>query len=223
LREAVERSGFAIAEEVLDRAEVERLIAAVADIPRRRAGARNALREPAVHALAHDPRLADLAADVLGTAAIPFRATLFDKTRLASWLVAWHQDTVLPLRHRHSEAGWGPWSTKGVVLNANAPASALERVVALRVHLDDSTHANGPLRVLPGSHALGVLSCAAIEDIKASRLPVACTVGPGGILILRPLLVHASSKSETDRPRRVIHIEYAASLTIVEGVELGMV
>ena len=28
----------------------------------------------------------------------PFRATLFDKSASANWLVVWHQDTALPMR-----------------------------------------------------------------------------------------------------------------------------
>ena len=52
---------------------------------------------------------------------IAFRATLFDKSPVANWLVVWHQDTALPLRHHVAEPGWGPWSTKAGVLYAHAP------------------------------------------------------------------------------------------------------
>ena len=72
---------------------------------------------------------------------MPFRATLFDKSPKSNWLVVWHQDTALTICERIDAAGWGPWSTKAGVLYAHAPAAALERVVALRVCLDDSTSA----------------------------------------------------------------------------------
>ena len=39
---------------------------------------------------------------------------------------------------------------------------------------------------------------------------------------MRPLLVHASSKAETDRRRRVLHIEYADSLDIGAGLQLSI-
>jgi hypothetical protein len=102
--------------------------------------------------------LISLAARTLDSEPVPFGATLFDKSSNANWLVAWHQDRALPLVERREAAGWGPWSQKGGVVYANAPATALAKVVALRVHLDDSTAENGPLRVLPGTHTLGVLS-----------------------------------------------------------------
>jgi ectoine hydroxylase-related dioxygenase (phytanoyl-CoA dioxygenase family) len=96
-------------------------------------------------------------------------------------------------------------------------------VLALRVHLDDSTASNGPLRVLPRTHGLGVLEDAAIEKLAAQSAPVDCLVPRGGILAMRPLIVHASSKSRTDAPRRVLHVEYAASRILADGLELAIV
>jgi len=86
-----------------------------------------------------------------GNTAHSFRATLFDKSAVSNWLVAWLQDTALPLDRRVDDSSWGPWSVKDGVLHAIAPASARATIVALRVHLDDSTLPNGPLRVLPGT------------------------------------------------------------------------
>ena len=101
-------------------------------LPRSRAGIRHALRHPAVRAIAHDLRLLGLAQAVLGPAAFPFRATLFDKSSQSNWLVVWHQDTALPLVRRVAAADWGPWSMKDGFLYAHAPASALSQVLALR-------------------------------------------------------------------------------------------
>jgi hypothetical protein len=77
---------------------------------------------PAVRELAADPRLIEIASQFVGPTAAPFRATLFDKSPTANWLVVWHQDTALPLRERITGPGWGPWSTKAGVLYAHAPA-----------------------------------------------------------------------------------------------------
>jgi ectoine hydroxylase-related dioxygenase (phytanoyl-CoA dioxygenase family) len=161
-----------------------------------------------IQSLAADPRLLEIAADTLGEGARPFGATLFDKSPRANWLVVWHQDTALPLQARRDLPGWGPWSVKRGVVYAHAPAAALNRVVALRVHLDDSTTANGPLRVLPGSHALGVLQDDEIARLAASVQPVECLASRGSIVMMRPLVVHSSSKAAVPAPRRVIHIEY---------------
>jgi ectoine hydroxylase-related dioxygenase (phytanoyl-CoA dioxygenase family) len=152
---------------------------------------------------------------------VPFRATLFDKSAEANWLVAWHQDTALPLRQRSEKPGWGPWSVKKGVVYAHAPAEALMRVVALRIHLDDSGAANGPLRVLPGTHRAGVLTDEQIRALGHEVPAVDCSIMKGGVLAMRPLVVHASSKSQSEMARRVLHIEYTNSMTIAEGLELS--
>jgi hypothetical protein len=41
--------------------------------------------------------------------------------------------------------------------------------------------------------------------------------------MIQPLTVHASSKATSDRPRRVIHIEYASALDFGDGVRLRVV
>ena len=220
----VEQQGFAILPEVLTRNEIERLDESLTrnPLPRSRAGMRHALRHPAVLAVARDPRLLAIAQQVLGSNAFAFRATLFDKSPISNWLVAWHQDRALPLRERRELPEWGPWSVKDGVIHANAPAGALSRVVALRSHLDDSTSENGPLRVLPGTHTLGVLSDDAIHNLSTRTTAVDCLVPRGGILVMRPLIVHASSKSRGKMRRRVLHIEYAASASVADGLELAI-
>jgi len=158
--EQVDAQGFAIVDRVFGATEIDSITDAIrrAPLPRSRAGARHAMQLPVVAELSHDVRLLGLAREVLGTEAVPYRATLFDKSADANWLVIWHQDTALPLLRQEDRAGWGPWSTKSGLIYAHAPTAALNRVLALRVHLDDSTVSNGPLRVLPGTHRLGVLS-----------------------------------------------------------------
>jgi ectoine hydroxylase-related dioxygenase (phytanoyl-CoA dioxygenase family) len=114
---------------------------------------------------------------------------------------------------------WGPWSRKAGVDYAHAPAAALSKIVALRVHLDDSTSHNGPLRVLPRTHTLGVLSNEQIRNKARSSNAIACTVARGGVVIMRPLLIHASSKATSESSRRVLHLEYAAAATF-DGLQL---
>jgi ectoine hydroxylase-related dioxygenase (phytanoyl-CoA dioxygenase family) len=145
---------------------------------------------------------------------------LFEKSPDANWLVSWHQDTALPMSAQHDVAGWGPWSTKSGVTYAHAPRRVLERVIALRIHLDDSTADNGPLRVLPGSHIHGVLGDTQIHELSQRVKQTQCTVPAGGVIAMRPLLVHASSKATVEAPRRVLHLEYAASLMLESGLEL---
>lgn len=180
------------------------------------------MRHPIVANVANDPRMLTIAQRFLGASAIPFRATLFDKSPSSNWLVVWHQDTALPLIERRDIDGWGPWSVKAGVTYAHAPASALARVVALRLHLDDSDAGNGPLRVLPGTHAQGLLSESDVTRMTRDIEAVSCLAPAGGVVAMRPLIVHASSKAETDRRRRVLHLEYAESLTLGDGLQLAI-
>jgi ectoine hydroxylase-related dioxygenase (phytanoyl-CoA dioxygenase family) len=220
--EKTNADGFAIVPRVFREDEIARVADALAAWPlqRSRAGARHLLACPAAAALALDPRLVAIAGEILQCAPIAFGATLFDKSASANWLVVWHQDTALPVRERREVPGWGPWSRKAGVLYAHAPASALARIVALRVHLDDATQANGPLRVLPRSHGFGVLGDDEIRDLATRTQAVACVVPRGGVVAMRPLIVHASSKTRDARPRRVLHIEYAATAAFESGLEL---
>jgi hypothetical protein len=68
-------------------------------------------------------------------------------------LFAWHQDRAIAVRDRVDVPGFGPWSVKAGLVHVEPPVDILERMLAVRLHLDDCGEDNGPLRVLPGSHA----------------------------------------------------------------------
>jgi ectoine hydroxylase-related dioxygenase (phytanoyl-CoA dioxygenase family) len=215
-------AGYALHEAVIPAAEIQALLAQIdaLSIPRSRAGARHVLDCPPVSMVARDARLLSIASEWLDAPALPFKATLFDKNPASNWLVAWHQDTALPMVAQVSRQGWGPWSNKDGIQYAHAPADALRHVVALRLHLDDSDADNGPLRVLPGTHDLGVLTDAQVHEYARCIEPRVCCVRAGGVVAMRPLIIHASSKSRHSNPRRVLHIEYAASLEVAPGMRL---
>jgi len=181
------------------------------------------LNVPEVAEIANTREMISLAKEVAGEGAVPFRATLFDKSSSSNWLVAWHQDTALPIRERREVPGWGPGSVKEGVVYAQAPKEALERVVALRLHLDDSDLDNGPLRVLPGTKTLGVLTDEEIHELAQKIAPIDCPVAAGGVVLMRPLIIHASSKADSEKARRVLHIEYAESARICAELQLAMV
>ena len=216
-------AGFELFPAVFSATECEDLLRAIggSSLERTRAGIRHALSNASVSAFARDGRLLAIAEEALGGPAMPYRATLFEKSSQANWLVVWHQDTALPFKRRFEAPGWGPWSVKAGVPYAHAPAEALEGVVALRVHLDPSGLRNGPLRVIPGSHSRGVLSDAAISVLVREIQPFACVVPRGGVLAMRPLLVHSSSKAAGSRPRRVLHVEYTANMVLGPGREIA--
>ena len=182
------------------------------------------MSNPEVQRFASDGRLVALAHRYLGVSAVPFRATLFDKSPQTNWLIPWHQDTALPLVTTFDAPGWGPWSKKADVNYAHAPGWALARVIALRIHLDASTADNGPLRVIPNSHVDGVLSDEAVlkRVSESEAAAVECLTPRGGVVAMRPLTIHSSSKVLSSHARRVLHIEYTDSLDFGEGIRLAM-
>jgi hypothetical protein len=78
------------------------------------------------------------------------------------------------------------------------------------------------VRVLPGTHAFGVLSEMDTDRLVREISPVDCLVPSGGILAMRPLILHASSKAETDHPRRVLHMEYVDALDVGDGLRIAI-
>jgi len=223
-QEAIEEHGFAVVPQVLSTRELIPILVSLADLepPRGKAGIRHVVNHPTVKVVAQNPRLLEMAQAVLGSGAFPFRATLFDKTPEGNRLLSWHQDTALPVQDRTETPGWSTWQEKEGVLYAKAPASALEQVLALRLHLDDCTEQNGPLRVIPGTHGLGILSEAEIERHATYDNPVDCVAARGSVVAMRPLVIHASSRSRSQAPVRVLHIEYAAAKEFASGLRLAI-
>jgi ectoine hydroxylase-related dioxygenase (phytanoyl-CoA dioxygenase family) len=220
----IESEGYGITSKVLNELQLRSVAEELAHtkLQHSRAGIRHMMREPAVSAIAQSGEMLSIATIALGGSAVPFRATLFDKSPASNWLVPWHQDTALPLREKRVADGWGSWSVKDGVIYAHAPASALDRVIALRLHLDDSDDLNGPLRVLPGTHNRGVMTDDEICQLPEKIEAVNCLAPAGAVVLMKPLAVHASSKCVSLAPRRVLHIEYAADLSFGDGVELAI-
>ena len=207
--------GFAVVPEALALNEIAALLAAVEGLPEHsNPDARGGYRDlfallPEVRALAGHPALRQWPAAVLGPTAFAMRAILFDKTPVANWKVAWHQDLAIPVRERCDAPGFGPWSEKAGVPHVHAPAALLARMLTVRLHLDACEEWNGPVRLLPGTHLQGRLAPVAIDAFKASRPPTVATCPAGGLLLMHPLVLHASSPATRPGHRRVIHLEYA--------------
>ena len=179
--------------------------------PKARGGLRNVLRiSPLAASVASSENILSLVSDLIGSAAFPVRAILFDKTDGANWGVPWHQDLAIAVAERRDTEGFGPWSVKEGVVHVQPPMEVLANMVTVRLHLDDCNADNGALRVLPGSHLDGELSSEDIAARSGKSAGVMCEVSTGGALAMRPLLLHASSPAKNPSHRRVFHIEYAA-------------
>lgn len=216
----VETDGFQVVPPILEALIIDSLIEGLVELETKQAsgnsqpknyGARNLLRNcRAVAGLAHGRALKELILPVLGAAAFPVRALFFDKLAGANWQVGWHQDLSIAVAERVEAPGFTGWSVKQGVMHVQPPAGVLENMLTLRVHLDNCDEDNGPLRVLRASHHVGRLNDEQIERWQQTGDAVTCLVPRGGILMMRPLLLHASSPAKNPRHRRVIHLEYAA-------------
>ena len=206
--------------DALSSAEVDRVLHALDRVPGvtsagKRPQSNYAIRDlfnvlPEARRLAESDAVRSLVERVLHPNAFVVRGLLFDKTRDANWKVAWHQDLTIAVQQRVHVPGYGPWSIKGGRTHVLAPVGLLSRMLTVRLHLDDCVDGNGPLRVLPGSHLHGKLNSADIREWRAHVPAALCAVRRRGALLMRPLLLHASSPSLNPSHRRVIHLEFAA-------------
>jgi hypothetical protein len=164
----------------------------------------------------HDPDLPDLispataaASELLGAAARPVRAVLFDKTAAFNWAVTWHQDRTIPVRERIEVEGFGPWSRKDGLLHVAPPVSVLEAMATLRIHIDAVGPTNAPLRVALGSHRRGVAPAAEAAAIAAAHEQVECLAEPGDVWAYATPILHASERAQGATRRRVLQVDYA--------------
>jgi ectoine hydroxylase-related dioxygenase (phytanoyl-CoA dioxygenase family) len=202
----IQTEGAEIVRDCLPKESVCQLITA---LPEAQINTRSALDLPSVAELARSATIRKWIEPLLGEQCFAVRALLFNKSANSNWKVAWHQDCVIAVRERINLPGWGPWSKKLGILHVRPPVSVLNRMVAIRIHLDDCGIENGPLRILPGTHTGGLLSDSDINALSKEQ-QVACVVHRGDAILMRPLLVHASSVARGPANRRVIHIEFAA-------------
>ncbi|QDS99418.1 phytanoyl-CoA dioxygenase family protein [Adhaeretor mobilis] len=154
--------------------------------------------------------VSDLVGPVLGSQARCVRGLVFQKNANLNWQVAWHQDRTIAVKKKSEVGGYQAWSVKQGIPHVNPPSELLERMLTLRIHLDSANQENGVLEVLPGSHMGGILTEIEIAELAQNTKSVPCIAQPGDVLLMRPLLLHASRKVNSTNPRRVLHLEYAA-------------
>jgi ectoine hydroxylase-related dioxygenase (phytanoyl-CoA dioxygenase family) len=207
----IDRDGFKILDRFLSLDLIDRLIQDIAalNLTPERAGTRNILELlPSVQQLATSQEIQALVKPILGNSARVVRGIFFDKQPTANWKVPWHQDVTIAVKNRLDLPDYHPWSLKGGIHHVQPPVAILERMLTVRIHLDRTDESNGALKVIPGSHCDGKLNDLEIDRFKQTDSTI-CTCEPGGILLMRPLLLHASSVAIEPSHRRVIHLDYA--------------
>jgi ectoine hydroxylase-related dioxygenase (phytanoyl-CoA dioxygenase family) len=135
------------------------------------------------------------------------KAIYFDKTPGSNWYVTWHQDIVINVNEKIDTPGFAGWTKKAGIHGVVPPDDYLKSTVTIRIHLDDAEASNGALKVIPGSHHKK-LTDHEVSAITQRNLSETCEVRAGGIHVMKPLLLHASSKATSENHRRVIHLEF---------------
>lgn len=221
LSESLEHNGFAIVHDVIDESTITELCKAIDNATnsvasRSKRGSTFAMRDllnvvPLIREVAASSCIHNLIEPILTKEAFVARAIFFVKTPEANWKVAWHQDVSIAVCERIETPGFGPWSTKAGIMHVRPPTEVLEGMLTIRIHLDDCDESNGALQVIPGSHRNGFLDEESLQACRISNDICLCCVPAGGVVLMRPLIAHASAPGTNPSRRRVIHLEYAVT------------
>jgi len=208
------RLGFTLVPDVVAATECAELAHRLASGGLLSAGTRSLLAQSWCAQLAQRLRLQPALSLLLGESPVAVQCTYFEKSEHNNWLVALHQDLSIPVAERVSHPELRGWSEKEGVLFVQPPVAVLEHMVAIRIHLDDCLEADGPLRVVPGSHTHGRVA----PNMGPRPDTVACVAARGAALAMRPLILHASSKSAGGSRRRVLHFVFGPA-TLPYGLQ----
>lgn len=208
MRADVERDGFALVAGVLSGVQCAQAAGHVRLADPVKGGTRRLLAETWCAAMAADLRAHPALANCIPADSVAVQCNYFEKSAQRNWLVPIHQDLSIPVAARVAEPSLRGWSEKEGALFVRAPDDVLRQLVAVRVHLDDCTDEDGPLRVVPGSHLNGVMTDGEAVAAREAGMEVRCTASAGDVLVMRPLLLHASSKGSGSGQRRVLHFVF---------------
>lgn len=200
--------GYAVVPDVVSDLDLTKLDNGLLSLPGGHAGSRRLLDAKWCSELGERIRTDRRFQSLLPADARTVQCTLFEKSVAKNWLVALHQDLSIPVAGRVPSSACSGWSEKEGDVFVQPPADVLSQLTAVRLHLEDCDEQNAALRVLPGSHLLGRMSAREILDARARLHERTVSVSRGGALVMKPLMLHASSKSTSYRPRRVLHFVF---------------
>jgi len=170
---------------------------------------------PNIKELVFNENLQNIVRDYFGEDYFVVKSIYFDKPETSNWYVAYHQDLTISVDKKLEINDFGPWTVKQNQFAVQPPLSVLENIFTVRIHLDDTDENNGALKVIEKSHAKGIYRPETIDWNKETE--AICSVPKGGIMIMKPLLLHGSNRTTNNKKRRVIHIEFS-NITLPEGL-----
>jgi hypothetical protein len=217
-KDELQSEGFAVIDGVYTPHEVDRLLQEINVAEKNNETFRKsqdlfAIRQflqeiPSTRSAIFNSRLRVILYELFGETCFVVKSIYFDKPQTSNWYVAYHQDLTISVNKKISLDGFNLWTTKYNQFAVQPPLPILENVVTIRIHLDDTDENNGALKVIPGSHATGIYRPETIDWSKEKD--VSCNVSKGGIMLMKPLLLHSSGRTTNNKRRRVIHIEFSS-------------
>lgn len=222
----LEDLGFTILTEIYTTAEVEQILNVInqADTSKstfRKSADLFAVRQflkeiPDVRELIFNKKLKEIIETMFGKDYFLVKSIYFDKPEQSNWFVAYHQDLTISVSKRTELKNYGPWTVKQNQFAVQPPIEILENIFTIRIHLDDTNKNNGALKVVSSSHQKSIYRPETIN--WETETEIVCDVPKGGLMVMKPLLLHSSSRTTNNEKRRVIHLEFS-SLQLPEELE----
>lgn len=213
----LKENGFTILENIYSEQEIEQILRTIEQVDKSKETFRKstdlfAIRQflaevPDVRSFVFNEKLRNLIQEIVGEKYFVVKSIYFDKPETSNWYVSYHQDLTISVNKKVELENFGPWTVKQNQFAVQPPIFILENVFTIRIHLDDTDENNGALRVIPKSHLKKIYRPEAINWELESE--VSCRVGKGGVMLMKPLLLHSSSRTTNNQRRRVIHIEFS--------------
>nr|WP_315422481.1 phytanoyl-CoA dioxygenase family protein [uncultured Pedobacter sp.] len=213
----IQKSGFFVIENVFTDQEIEDILAAInrADTTKetfRKSDDLFAIRRflkevPDAIELIFNKKLKAIIREIFGKDYFLVKSIYFDKPETSNWFVSYHQDLTISVNQKVEIPGFGPYTKKHDQFAIQPPLNILESNFTIRIHLDDTNEENGALKAIPNSHSKGIYRPETIDwNIEKE---VSCNVARGGLMVMKPLLLHSSSRTTNNQKRRVIHLEFS--------------
>ncbi|WP_116788291.1 phytanoyl-CoA dioxygenase family protein [Flavobacterium psychrotrophum] len=171
---------------------------------------------PRAASLIFNKKLNEVIRTIFGADYFVIKSIYFDKPGDSNWFVSYHQDLTISVKDKIETPGYGPWTIKQNQFAVQPPLPVLENIYTIRIHLDDTNEDNGALKIVPKSHAKGIYRPETID--WNAETEVNCSVKAGGIMLMKPLLLHSSTRSVNNNRRRVIHIELSNTV-LADGLQ----
>ena len=210
-------NGFTIFRDIFSEDEIENIIEVIQNIDTSKETFRKsedlfAIRQflkeiPEINELIFNDKIKAVIKEIFGEKYFVVKSIYFDKPEKSNWYVAYHQDLTISVDRKLPLENFGPWTTKQNQFAVQPPLNILENIFTIRIHLDNTNENNGALKVVPRSHAKGIYRPETIDwNMETEEI---CSVEKGGIMIMKPLLLHGSNRTTNCNKRRVIHIEFS--------------